>query len=268
MADEQIMDAVETPVDSIVNEFSQQNQPGTLGNDAPEPFRGKSINDLFNEVQKLQNTNKINEEVIRRMSAEPPKPQIIQVGQPVPVAPVQQGPNEEELTAMIADDDPKVRMQAWNIMQQRNNTMLAQALERRLEPLAGGAVSAAESAARQKYPLEFELFASEIDQYKSRVPREAFTNPQAWDELMNQVRGQNALRFVTEFQKRSGTRSLESVQAEAAANAGFVPPVRQTGPSGSPGGPSTLDDLQRKVAAEFGMTDQEYIHFTKQGDVL
>lgn len=257
---------METPVDDIV---SQNTVPaGGFGADAPEEFQGKSPNDVYNEVQQLRNTVRVNEELIRRMAAEPPKPQVIHVGAPAPtVAPEQQGPTEDELTAMIADDDPKVRMQAWNIMQQRNNAMLGAALERRLAPLQQGTIGAAEANARAKYALEFELFPAEIEQLMARVPREAFTNPKSWDELMTQVRGMNPMKYVTELQKRSGTKSLESVRAEQANDVGFVPPVRASGPP-SGGGPSTLTDLQRKIAAEFNMTEKEYLHFDRQGDLL
>lgn len=261
--------SVENPIDDIVERNAAD--ASTLNGDAvPEAFRGKGLTDVFAEVQRLQNTLKINEELLRRMAAEPPKPQVVHVqSQPVmPVAPVQQGPTEDELTAMIADEDPKVRMQAWQYMQSRNNQMLADALERRLQPLSQGTIGAAEAQARQKYALEFELFDNEIKALRSRVPAEAFTNPQAWDELIRQARGTDPVKYVTELQKREGIRSIESVRAAAASDVGFVPPVRSSGPSGGPGGPSSLTDLQRKVAEEFGMTEREYLHFAAQGDVL
>ncbi len=260
------LDSMETPVDDIV----EQGRPAdTLGNDAPEEFRGKDMNAVWNEVQQMRNTLKVNEELVRRLAAEPPRPQVIHVGQSAPaVTPAEQGPTEEELVAMITDDDPKVRVNAWNIMQQRNNAMLGAALERRLEPLTHGTISAAEASARAQYPLEFELFADQIAAYKARVPAAAFTNPQAWEELMKQVRGADPVRYVTELQKRQGVTSIESVRAAAAANVGFVPPVRQAGSPNGSGGSSALSDLQRRIADDFGMSDKEYLHFDRQSDLL
>lgn len=254
-------DSQQTPLEDIAG-------PEVVDPSLPE---GKSVNDIYNEVQQLRNTNKVNEELIRRMAAEPPRPQVVHVqSQPsAPIAPVQQGPTEEELVQMITDDDPKVRLQAWNMMQQRNNAMLGAALDRRLEPLAQGTIGAAEAHARQKYPVEFEIFADEINQYRQRVPASAFTNPMAWDELMKQVRGSDPQKYVAELQKRNGiTTTFESAQAASAANAGFVPPVRSAGSPTGPGGPSSLTDLQRKIAEEFNMTPQEYLHFDRQGNQI
>lgn len=254
---------LETPVERMMQ--AAPANPSVLGDDAPEAFRGKSINDVYNEVQRLQTTLRINEEVMRRISAEAPKPQVVHVqpNQPATVAREQQGPTDEQLEEMMGSDDPKLRIAAVRLLNERNNAMLAGALEQRLAPLAHGSVSAAEQNARTKYALEFELFGNEIQQLMSRVPREAFTNPQAWDELIRQARGTDPVKYVTELQKRTPPKqTLDGLRAEAVADAGFVPPVR-TVPNGAPGGPSKLDQLQRKVAEEWGLTESEFLQLSK-----
>lgn len=269
MAENDDIAVVETPVEELLR--AEQSRPtNVLGDDAPEGFRGKSVNEVFDHVQKMQNTLKINEELIRRLSSEPPKPQVVHVqSQPsAPVAPVQQGPTEDQMLEMINSDDPKVRLQAWQIMQQRNNQVLGEFLERRLAPLSQGTIGAAEAQARQKYAIEFELFPDLISSYMQRAPAETWANPQSWEELMRQVRGHDPMRYVNELQKRAGTRSIESIQASEASNVGFVPPVRAGGSNGAPGGAGTLDALQRKIAEEWNMSESEYLHFDRQGNQL
>jgi hypothetical protein len=129
-------------------------------------------------------------------------------------------------------------------------------------------MSSAEQNARAKYPLEFEIFEQEIASLRQRVPAEVFTNPQAWDEVIKQARGNDPVKYVTELQKRQGITTTDA-RASQAASAGFEPPTRGVvSPSGS-GSASKLDALQQKIAEEWGFSDAgEYIKFSKMGDVL
>jgi len=263
-------ESVLTPIEGMTEQVSTALPEKLEGDTIPEAFKGKSLNDVFAEVTKLQNTATINAEVMRRMAATPAAPQVVHMGQPAPVAGSQQiGPTEEQLEEMVASDDPKQRIAAMRIMQAQNNNALGAALERRLAPLAMGTVSSAEANARSKYALEFELFSKEIESYRSRVPAEAFTNPQAWDELIFQVRGSDPQKYVNELQRRGKiTPTLDDAREAERALAGSALPVRLPGSPNGAGSPHTLDALQRKVAEEFGMTDAEYIHFSKQGAQL
>lgn len=258
--------SVETPLDEIMAGGTKS--PATLdGDDVPAEFKG-SLSDIYNEVQQLRNTHKINTEVMQRLAARVEKPVEVVVndrrGGP-PVASEQQEPTltEEELNELFRENPAK----AFQYVTDRNNKMLGAALESRLAPLGNSAVAAAEAEARRQWPLEFEIFKDEIERAKGRVDPSVFANPESWRQMISMVRGDNIMKFITETQKRAGVKSVEDQAREAqASGAGFVPRSREAPlPSG---GSSQLDDLQRKVAEEFGMTPAEYIAFTKTGDQI
>lgn len=148
--------------------------------------------------------------------------------------------SRDELREMLNSDDPDVRMQAVEISQNQGIAAAAQHFESRLGPLATSAHESAKDAARRKYPLEFELFGDQIEQFANQLPdKNPLSTVQGWDHLVRFVKGddKNTEKLV-EARMAARARERESLNVPG----GFTPTRAGAGNN------FVIDDTTRAVA--------------------
>jgi len=148
--------------------------------------------------------------------------------------------SRDELREMLNSEDPEVRMQAVEISQNQGIAAAAQHFEARLGPLANSAHESAKDAARRKYPLEFELFGDQIEQFANQLPdKNPLSTVQGWDHLVRFVKGddKNTEKLV-EARMAARAREREALNVPG----GFTPTRPNAGNS------FVIDDTTRAVA--------------------
>lgn len=243
------------------------NKPPVLeGAAIPEQFRGKSVNDLLEEIRKREEALRISEEARQRTLEEAvrrPAPPAV----PPPPAPEEPKlPTKEELAAMYAEDP----IAALEIYGQFVEQRITKNLSGRMAPLADAGVVAAEQVARAKYAEEFELFGSEIDKAKGMIPDKSFlANPQNWDQLIAYVRGTpgNFERLIEARNKKNADLAAAAARNAQAATSGFQSTARVTPPVRTEGDPSYhgLDETERKVAETLGQSYADFAKWKRRG---
>lgn len=254
-------ESVQTDIESMI---AAEETPA-VDVSVPESLRGRSLSDVYAEVERMQNTNKINEEMIRRLASQGERPVNVTVAAPTQSAPAQQEMSDEELETF---GQTHGQIALFRVLTERNNRMLASAMNDRLAPLAHGMVSSAEADARRKYALDFELFGPEIEAQRKTVDPSVFSRPESWSQMISMIRGSdgNVEKYVRAQQVKSGVQPLETMQQDERFSAGFVPTARAN--DRQPINSSALSDLQKKIASDFGMTEAEYRKIDKMSDQL
>jgi len=223
------------------------------GEGVPDDLKGKPIKDIIAEINARKATDAAAQ--AGREAAQ----RAIAAAQPAPApAPVRAEPepekelSEEELTKLY-EENPVAAIKKMNEQAERR---VMKNMEGRIAPMTGGFAQMAEQKAREKFADEFELFGAEIQQIIGTLPNPALmSNPKAWDDLIGLVRGRpgNFEKLLTHIKTKTAGAGA---QADQAAGAGFHAPPRNPGPAEVRG---QLTDVQRAVAREMDMTDEEYL---------
>ena len=129
----------------------------------PDEVKGKTAAEIANELAGLKKAFKASEEMRITMQSSlqsrndaPPPPPPVKNEQP-------KWPTREEIAEMMKDPDRQ--LEAVEIMQRMALQNAGEILEKRFAPLTDGVVNAAKVNARAKFPLEFELFNKEIEEF-------------------------------------------------------------------------------------------------------
>lgn len=250
------MDEIEESIAEGTREDAETKVDQKLEGEAiPETFRGKTVDDVIKENQRLQDSLRLRDaEASTYKSALESR----RSDEPAPVA-LPAELTREELQAMY-DTDPLAAVDA----------MQAQALRRaeahlsvRLGSLEAGTVSAAESMARDRYKEEFELFGDEITKFQKSMPNQGvFSTRKGWDDMISYIRGQEG-NIEKIIEKRSGgSRTSSQARDEESRSAGSSRSPSSRGRIEG-GREATLE--QKQVAEGLGMTISDYLKWDKVG---
>lgn len=219
----------------------------------PENLRGKTPAEIAAYAAGLERSLKLSEDARREATREPaPRQQ-----EPPPQAPAL--PTAEQLQAAW-DRDP-IATTAY--IQQLGQAQSTAQFERRIAPLLQGLSAAGEQDALRRYGEEFELFGPEIRQLRDMVQdKSLLASPEAWDQIVSVVRGRpgNIDKLLDRrVAKREAERTTTVADAQRAAAAsvplGGSPAIRRAPIESSGGSSGWLDDVEREIAANLGVTD-------------
>lgn len=251
---------VEMTMDEIERLHKAPPAPAVLeGDDVPEEFRGKTAAEIAKIAS--QRTEALRTSESARLAAletrrEPAASAPVVVAPPA--APAQM--TDEEFDALY-ETDPK---QALRLMKEQSEASITQNVLARVMPLQAGAVASAEAQARAQFAAEFELFGPEIEKIIAGVPNKAFlASPKGWSDIISYIRGQpeNFDKLVAHRTKGSEAAAAAAARQREVDSAGFT--SRTTVAPAAPkmgGDPSHygLDEVERRVADNMGMTYDEY----------
>mgnify|MGYP001602180388 CR=1 FL=1 len=228
------------------------------GDVIPENFRGKTIDDVLQENQRLQDSLRLRDaETATYRTALETRGTQQQVQQQVVDAPKEL--TREELAEIYAEDPLK----AIEVMNDQAIRRAEQHLAVRLGSIEQGTISAAEAQARAKYPDEFELFGDDLIKFKNQMPNQGiFASTKGWEDMISYIRGQDG-NIEKLIAKRTGNlQTPSSARQKEQANAGFS---RSTQRSTSVGNAREATPEQKQVAEGLGMTVAEYLKWDKVG---
>lgn len=144
-----------------------------------------------------------------------------------------------EIRDMLNSDDPDTRYQAVVISQNQALAQAAGHFEQRLGMLTAGTLDAAKAEAKRLYPVEFELFGDQIEQYASNLPdKSQLANTQGWGHIVRFVRGDDS-----NFERLSEARAARKAREVQTTNV----PNSFTPTRGASQG-FVLDDATREIA--------------------
>jgi len=257
------------PESVTLDEFEQQAAPTPPkladvkfdGEEVPEEYRGKTAAELMTQAKALAESLKLSENA-RKQAEMNANLAIQRPQQALPEPPKEEPELTDEQLNEIHQTDP---LKAIRLMNAQAIRVAEKNLEARLGPMFQGTTAAVESAARQKYATEFELFGDQITKIASELPngRAVLSNPAAWDDLVAIVKGRsgNWERFVErEIEKRAGN-GLKNAQdrAREAVPTSLAPATRAPVVGSAP----QLDALQLEIAEKLGMTPADYVKWSK-----
>lgn len=206
------------------------------------------------QVRALQEALRISEESRR---------QVIQQGaSAAPVAPPVLRKTKEELAALMQSDP----LAAIAYLQEETVRTVTENVERRVGSLLKGSESTAETLARQKYPVEFELFGSEIQQFVATLPeanRASLGTTAGWDDLVSWFRGRpgNFEKMITKRAENDKNAAAATAQAAQAAAVGATVRSDQRAPASTSTG--QLDATQKEIAKTLNMSEAQYIQWAR-----
>lgn len=232
------------------------------GDDVPEEFRGKSVTEVAEMVQKHRDALRISEEA--RIKALEARPAVITPAPTEPAAPVQKPPMTQDEFDALYETDPKA---ALAVFAEQQEARIMQNVDARIRNLAAGNAVSVEQSMRTKFATEFELFGDEIKAFTAKIPdKSVLASPESWEQLISFVRGKpgNIDKLIEHRVKKNTDAAAEAARAAEAAGAGFSSktPVVTTGPR-SGGDPTFygLDETERRVADALGQSYSEYAKY-------
>lgn len=229
--------------EAAVIEEARVRAAAAAGGGAPS---GESV-----QVRALQEALRISEEArrdhrVERPAETPPEPK----------------KTKEELAALMQSDP----IAAIAYMQGESMKIVTENFERRFGSLMKGSESTAESLARQKYPTEFEMFGTQINEFIATLPeanRASLGTTAGWDDLISWFRGRpgNFEKLSAKLVEKQTNAAAIAAQAAQAAGAGATIRSEVRSPQASGGG--QLDATEKEIAKTLGLTDAEYITWRK-----
>lgn len=258
------------PAGSVVTleDMEQELQPAPKvtdtkleGDVVPEEFRGKSVAEVIEQTNRLKQALQISE-AERLKALQQPAP----VPAPVAAPPAQVDeykPLTKEQIQALYEEDP---LKAFEAMQ---NDALIRAdihFNRRFGALEGSLASTQEGWARQEFKDEFEVLGPQITELLGQITdKRVLNDKQSWKDLISYVRGQpgNFEKLWEHKSKHPAPRTAADARAEQAADVGFSP--RPTARAETPIPEGSLDPVQKRVAEVLGMSEAEYVKYSKMG---
>lgn len=211
----------------------------------PEPYRGKSMSEIVAELEANKRALQISEDARVNGRREP------QNNAP-PAPPQPQRMSREQIQELMAQDP----VEAMEIMTRYAREDAEAHIERRLQGLQQGTLSAAEHQARQKFGVEFELFGDDIKKFVDSLPdKSALNSQQGWEDVVAYVRGRNGniQRYIDRVTSKPDAAAEARRTQEANSGMTFTgrTPAPVSNGNGGPGSAIELDDVQRQIAKEF-----------------
>lgn len=239
------------------------------GDDVPETFKGKSVADVVAQHDALQKALKISEEarqtavaVATSLSSRAP------AASAAPTAPA--APEEKELTAedlkKIHEEDP---LRAMMLTIEQNNKKLLRAFESRVAPLVSGTAANGETAARTKYPTEFQVLGKEIQEFVGTLndqQRAALAQPGAWDQLVKYVRGENLDKMIAHHVSAQNKTTLDTARQKQDEDAALPIGVSGGGNRQPQINPKVQwDSTMDEIIKQLGISKEDYLKFYVEG---
>lgn len=226
------------------------------GDDVPAEFKGKSVAELMQQATAYAEALKTSERA--RTTADQMAALAARTAPPVPEPPKEEPPLTDEQLAELHTTDP---IKAIKYMQSLAINAAARNYDARLTSLAQSTTAGAEAQARTKYAAEFEALGPEISAMVQQIPNAAqvLTSSEAWERLISLVRGTPG-NFEKIIQHRAG-KTLEAARAGQVADAGISMTSAVRAPA--PVGGGQLDATQKEIAGKLGLTEAEYLHWSK-----
>ncbi len=226
------------------------------GEDIPAEYKGKSVVELMQTAAALAEALKTSERA--RTQADQMATLAARTAPPAPETSREEPPLTREQLAELYQTDP---LKAIELMQAQAIRAAAGNIEARLGSLAQSTTAAAESQARAKYAPEFEALGPEISAMIQQIPNasQVLTSSDAWDRLISLVRGSPG-NFEKIIQHRAG-KTLETARAAQSLDAGPSITSAVRAPSATITG--TLDSTQKEIAGKLGLTEAEYLQWSK-----
>ncbi len=260
--------SVEITMDEIERLQQAPPSPSVLeGDDIPEEFRGKTAAEVAKIAAQRTEALRTSESArLAALEAQRSAPAPVVVNQPAaPAAPAEM--TQEEFDALY-ETDPKA---ALKIMKEQTEDQITRNVLARIMPLQSGMTASAEAAARAQFSTEFELFGDQIKQIVDTVPNKQFlASPKGWADIISYIRGQpeNFEKLVAHKNKGSEEAARTAARQAQIESAGFSSRAPVAPPSARMGNDPTffgLDDTERKVADNLGMSYKEYAHWKRMG---
>lgn len=223
----------------------------------PAELKGKNLKDVFAEIERMKSALKASEEGRALALAAAQRPVPTPTPPPPPAAPAAPEPFDPKKYAELMKSDPAA---AFQYGMQKQTEILSAQLEARLAPVTAGAGSAAEAAARAKYPEEFAVLGEEIKFMIEQVPQEirakTLAVPEAWDNVVQFARGRHIDKLLAARQTKSEAEKLAAAQRGQASSSatssiaeGGSPPIVDQGntPKGAPPWDATTQEIAEKL---------------------
>lgn len=159
----------------------------------------------------------------------------------------------EELQELY-DKDP---LEAIAKIEEQAMRRISAHVESRIAPLTSGTMSSAENWAKEEFPDEFELFASDIKKLVDSVPNKSvFTSKQGWEDAVAYVRGQknNFEKLVTHRATKADRDALANARGRERESTGFNARSRSTNEARGAADKeiaNKMGDEQRQIAQRF-----------------
>lgn len=229
-----------------------------LEGDVPEHLKGKSVKELLDYANGLGTSLKTSEEARRAAEA---RAAAVPAAPAAAAAPVVEEPKEltDEEFAELFRTDPLTAVKKMNEQATRR---VEKNLDLRIGTLVKGGASSAEQAARAKYPEEFTLFGDEITKMVANLPnKDPLSRPEAWDDMISYIRGKPG-NFDKLFEHRNSKgreAAAAAAQQEQEAQSGVTMTSMTVAPAGGKPNKNSLDDTEKEIARNLGMTEADYI---------
>ncbi|CAB4165145.1 hypothetical protein UFOVP1537_4 [uncultured Caudovirales phage] len=226
----------------------------------PEHLRGKTLADVLERTERMEQALRLSEDARLSLSR---NTNAVAVPVQQPTVPVL---TDDQFNTLLQENPAEALRYRDEQMASR---MLAH-LESRLAPLNNAGFSSQKEAAKAKYPLEFAMFADQLDQVANGLPdKSALSTPQGWEQLVSFVRGMpdNFEKLMTARTSSTGNNSAAEARRAEELRAGFS----VSSGAGNPApittrGASVLDDTQKRVAATMGISEADYVKWMNVGN--
>lgn len=230
------------------------------GEGVPDDLKGKSVTELVKMAQGLSEALKTSERA--RLQSDQMAALATRQAPSPPPAPKEEPPLTDEQLAEMYQNDP---IKAIRTMNEQAIRTAAKNLESRLGSLSASAASSAERDARAKFPAEFEVLGAEIQKMKDSIPNadQVLSTPDAWERLVSLVRGGPGAfeKIAGHYMTKGGFKTIETARSEQAADAGLSLNSSVRAPASS--NSRELDATQKEIARNLGITDAEYLEWSK-----
>lgn len=232
------------------------------GDTIPEGYRGKNLNDILKDNQRLQDSLRLRDAEVStyragddaRRTAAPAAAAVEEVKEPT----------REELDKLF-EDDPRQYAEVIADMRVRK---AENQWAGRIASLEQGTIGASEGWAKEQFKDEFELFEKDINEFRRSVTNQAiFSTRKGWEDMISYVRGKPE-NIDKLFDHKAGrkTRTRDDARRDEDNNAGFNrSSSRRTAVEATGDGADSLSKEQRDVADGLGMNYKDYAKWSKVG---
>lgn len=222
------------------------------GDGIPEHLKGKTPAQLEAERKALADANRALEaKLLATMQQQPQQPTQVVVQMPAQPA-AEKHYSDDEINALFSEGK---HLEAMRIMQRQSVLPVAENIDARISGIYRAAASGAEVQARQAHPFEFQHFANEIkakiDSIDPQRRDSIMSQPESWKQVVNQVIGENADKWLALKTQSNGDSQAEALRAAA----GFSGPTVN-----APRNEPTPSSAQIQLDAEGERIAQGYIN--------
>lgn len=239
------------------------------GDEIPQNLRGKSVADVLDQVNRLNQALQASEEA--RTALKNSQEALAEARRtPAPVASPAPQPepelNEEQLDALFQENPRKYHQ----YMAEQAEKRLLSRVQGMIAPVVGNTTDMSVRDAQRRYPEEFSAFGKEIQNWIAGLPdKSILAAPGAMDEAMDYLRGKNWKKFQEHLaSKQDGglDRAREQMGEETPVefNRNPQPPANV---GGKKRGAVQLDQTMKDIADILGVSYEDYAKGITQRDL-